>query len=364
MDYACGCPGTCPCGAITLQILEPCAIKRAGKPCQVIGTHKQVSIMPCAKHYVAGSANVLHPGPIFQAHADCQSPPGPSQRTPPMPVSPTQRGIFPLIPGLIPGQTAVHPGILGMRKYREHERNAMIGKHQAERRERSGGQRTGETWQPDNTTKGALVQRHPSYNPIAAQAIPVPQLTTFNPTAPQPIPLHRRKIYAAALATKPAAHDIGPQRPPTHRDQGWSNLEWSIPQDGPLCFAAIKEAPLVEERRLTDVAAWVEENTTYYYPEQEAKARADAEAISAEQARILEEVRRAEAKVQAEIAARGRGLRRKGFEEVEGIAVGGWAGDGAGGRGENARFDGEYATGRRVVGGPRGFVGKESESEP
>jgi hypothetical protein len=247
-----------------------------------------------------------------------------------------------------------------MRNYREHERNVMIRRHQAERRERSGGQRTGETWQPDNTTKGAPVQRHPSYNPIAAQAIPFPQPTIFNPTATQPTPPHRRETYAVALAAKPAALNKAAQPTPAHRDQGWSNLEWSIPQDGPLCFAAIKEAPLVEERRLTGVAAWVVENTTYYYPEQEAKARADAEAISEEQARVLEEVRRAEAKVEAEIAARGRGLRRKGFEEVEGIAVGGWAGDGAGGRGGNVMFDGEDATGRRLVCGERSGVGNES----
>jgi len=164
--------------------------------------------------------------------------------------------------------------------------------------------------------------------------------------------------YADALAANSASVNVAPQTNPPRRNQGSENL--SIPQDGPLCFAAIKEAPLAEERRLKSVAAWVEDNTTYYHPEQEAKARADADAIGTEQVRVLEEVRREEATVAATVAARGGGLRMQGFEEVEGIAVGGWAGDWGPGRGENARFEGEDATGRRVVGGDRGGVGNES----
>ena len=115
LDFACGCPGTCPCGAITLEQTEPCPLKRSSGACSFAPlAKKEVSLMPCAKCYdPIATFNVPVPGPIFREHAYCKPQAGPGPQPRPIPVSPTSRGIFPFPPGRGPGQMAVHPGLLG-----------------------------------------------------------------------------------------------------------------------------------------------------------------------------------------------------------------------------------------------------------
>jgi len=372
---------------------------------------KAVSQMPCAKCYVPGTQGVPKPGAVFQAHINCEPPPGPKRQAEPITVSPAPNGTLPSapkpvtqsttpksatlsVPGLDRFGNPMHPGVLGMpayqrqleadrtKKEREENRKALAERYRPAGQERQGTIALGATSTPNQRRE---VPFHPSQRipPRPAPQRPVPPAFPAQ-WSPQPTYASVARIAPPNQINPQPARPQPPAFAPQEREiQETPPLYWQNPPWNTLPRLPTFIPPHASER----VAAWVEKNTTFYSAEQEAEVLTDTVAVCEEQERILREVREDGDRVdeymrrtwkgrpgvfKGEDAANFRAMREEGRglegdesesekESEGGNGNGGWMGRGrgdvrggrGGGRGPqlgpNVVYEGEDAAGLRVL---------------